>query len=70
MSLAKTLERLFADSLHWTNYPSEKPEFLEGMAQAVTECHGSARGFEFHALVDIGEAETAVDGFEVDFVGP
>jgi len=35
LSLAKTLERLFADSLHWTNYPSEKPEFLEGMAQRL-----------------------------------
>jgi hypothetical protein len=35
LSLAKTLERLFADSLHWTTYPSEKPEFLEGMAQRL-----------------------------------
>jgi hypothetical protein len=33
LGLAKTLERLFEDSLHWTSYPSNKPEFLEGMAQ-------------------------------------
>ena len=35
LSLAKALERLFADSLHWTSYPSEKPEFLQGMAQRL-----------------------------------
>jgi hypothetical protein len=33
LGLAKTLERLFEDSLHWTSYPSNKPGFLEGMAQ-------------------------------------